>query len=184
MAGLIVFGQAELRAVGARATAKRIPDFLEALDLRDVTLVGNDTGGGLCLAALGTERPGLERIGRFVLTNCDSTSVGGFRQAVPLDSNARADRSAVEGRIRPPRHPPARRTDPAPPQPGPEKPMTGAAKITRCLTGRSPSPLGRRAWLPVPASTSGPCRRRISSLVNGAMDPACGTSVAASLETA
>jgi pimeloyl-ACP methyl ester carboxylesterase len=58
--------------LSARATAKRIPDFLEALDLSDVTLVGNDTGGGLCLAALGTERPGLQRIGRLVLTNCDS----------------------------------------------------------------------------------------------------------------
>ena len=64
--------------LSARATAKRIPDFLEALDLRDVTLVGNDTGGGLCLAALGTERPGLERIGRLVLTNCDSYERGGL----------------------------------------------------------------------------------------------------------
>ena len=58
--------------VSARATARRIPAFLEALDLRDVTLVGNDTGGGLCLAALGSDHPGVERIGRLVLTNCDS----------------------------------------------------------------------------------------------------------------
>jgi pimeloyl-ACP methyl ester carboxylesterase len=58
--------------LSARATAKRIPELLDALDLRDVTLVGNDTGGGLCLAALGTEHPGLQRIGRLVLTNCDS----------------------------------------------------------------------------------------------------------------
>jgi pimeloyl-ACP methyl ester carboxylesterase len=58
--------------LSARATAKRIPDLLEALDLRNVTLVGNDTGGGLCLAALGTGHPGLRRIGRLVLTNCDS----------------------------------------------------------------------------------------------------------------
>jgi pimeloyl-ACP methyl ester carboxylesterase len=58
--------------LSARATARRIPEFLEALDLHDVTLVGNDTGGGLCLAALGTDHPGLQRIGRLVLTNCDS----------------------------------------------------------------------------------------------------------------
>ena len=58
--------------LSARATARRIPAFLEALDLHDVTLVGNDTGGGLCLAALGSGHPGLERIGRLVLTNCDS----------------------------------------------------------------------------------------------------------------
>ena len=58
--------------LSARATAQRIPALLVALDLSDVTLVGNDTGGGLCLAALGTGHPGLARIGRIVLTNCDS----------------------------------------------------------------------------------------------------------------
>ncbi|MDO8361294.1 MAG: alpha/beta hydrolase [Actinomycetota bacterium] len=58
--------------VSARAAAARIPAFLEALDLHDVTLVGNDTGGGLCLASLATGHPGLQRIGRLVLTNCDS----------------------------------------------------------------------------------------------------------------
>jgi pimeloyl-ACP methyl ester carboxylesterase len=58
--------------VSALATARRIPQFLEQLGLEDVTLVGNDTGGGLVLGALGTAHPGLERIGRIVLTNCDS----------------------------------------------------------------------------------------------------------------
>lgn len=58
--------------LSALATSRRIPAFLEALDLSDVTLVGNDTGGGLCLAALGSGHPGLARIGRLVLTNCDS----------------------------------------------------------------------------------------------------------------
>jgi pimeloyl-ACP methyl ester carboxylesterase len=58
--------------LSARAAARRILGLLVALDLSDVTLVGNDTGGGLCLAALGCDHPGLERIGRLVLTNCDS----------------------------------------------------------------------------------------------------------------
>jgi pimeloyl-ACP methyl ester carboxylesterase len=58
--------------LSARAIAQRIPAFLEALDLRDVVLVGNDTGGGLCLAALGTAHLGIDRIGALVLTNCDS----------------------------------------------------------------------------------------------------------------
>ena len=58
--------------LSALATAKRIPAFLEALDLTEVTLVGNDTGGGLCLAALGSGHDGVGRIGRLVLTNCDS----------------------------------------------------------------------------------------------------------------
>jgi pimeloyl-ACP methyl ester carboxylesterase len=46
-----------------------IADFLTALDLRDVTLVGNDTGGAMCQMAL-VHHP--ERIARLVLTNCDS----------------------------------------------------------------------------------------------------------------
>jgi pimeloyl-ACP methyl ester carboxylesterase len=49
--------------------AKLIADFLAALDLRDVTLVGNDTGGALCQLVV-TRHP--ERIGRLVLTNCDA----------------------------------------------------------------------------------------------------------------
>ncbi len=50
------------------AVAKLVADFLAALDLEAATLVGNDTGGGLC-QILATEHP--ERIGRLVLTNCD-----------------------------------------------------------------------------------------------------------------
>lgn len=63
---------APLADLSARATARRIPALLEALDLNEVTLVGNDTGGGLCLAALGSGHPGVARIGRLVLTNSDS----------------------------------------------------------------------------------------------------------------
>ena len=58
--------------LSALATARRIPQLLETLELDDVTLVGNDTGGGLILGALGTGHPGLDRIGRIVLTNWDS----------------------------------------------------------------------------------------------------------------
>jgi pimeloyl-ACP methyl ester carboxylesterase len=49
--------------------AKLIADFLEALELTDVTLVGNDTGGGLCQIAV-TRHP--ERVGALVLTPCDA----------------------------------------------------------------------------------------------------------------
>jgi pimeloyl-ACP methyl ester carboxylesterase len=48
--------------------ANLIADALEALELEDVTLVGNDTGGALC-QLLVTSRRG--RIGRLVLTSCD-----------------------------------------------------------------------------------------------------------------
>lgn len=77
--------------LSARATAQRIPELLQALDLTDVTLVGNDTGGGLCLAALASGHPGLERVGRLVLTNCDSYEhfpPKGFDRIVALSKKA------------------------------------------------------------------------------------------------
>jgi pimeloyl-ACP methyl ester carboxylesterase len=43
--------------------------FLDALDLRDVTLVANDTGGAITQAFIG-RRP--SRVGRLVLTSCDA----------------------------------------------------------------------------------------------------------------
>ncbi|HEX3737135.1 MAG TPA: alpha/beta hydrolase [Solirubrobacterales bacterium] len=46
-----------------------IEDFLDALDLDDVTLVGNDSGGAMC-QVLVARRPA--RVGRLVLTNCDT----------------------------------------------------------------------------------------------------------------
>jgi pimeloyl-ACP methyl ester carboxylesterase len=49
--------------------AKLIADFLEELDLEDVTIVGNDSGGAIS-QVLVTTHP--ERIGRLVLTNCDT----------------------------------------------------------------------------------------------------------------
>ena len=49
--------------------AKLIADVIEALELTDVTLVGNDTGGALCQLVV-TRHP--ERIGRLVLTPCDA----------------------------------------------------------------------------------------------------------------
>jgi pimeloyl-ACP methyl ester carboxylesterase len=52
-----------------RRVASIIADFMEALDLRDVTLVGNDTGGAICQIVI-ANHPG--RIGRLVLTNCDA----------------------------------------------------------------------------------------------------------------
>lgn len=46
-----------------------IHEFMVALDLADVTLVGNDTGGGLCQLVIDAH-PDL--VGRLVLTNCDA----------------------------------------------------------------------------------------------------------------
>jgi pimeloyl-ACP methyl ester carboxylesterase len=57
-----------------------IHEFLVALDLDDVTLVGNDTGGGLCQFLIDAHP---ERIGRLVLTNCDA-----FDKFPPFPFNA------------------------------------------------------------------------------------------------
>ena len=73
--------------LGAEAAAQRIMGFMEALDLADVTLVANDTGGGLVLASLGDPSLDTSRIARLVLTNCDSYEhfpPGSFAQIVKL----------------------------------------------------------------------------------------------------
>jgi pimeloyl-ACP methyl ester carboxylesterase len=49
--------------------ADLVAELLERLDLRDVTLVGNDTGGALCQFVV-TRHP--SRVARLVLTNCDA----------------------------------------------------------------------------------------------------------------
>jgi pimeloyl-ACP methyl ester carboxylesterase len=49
--------------------AALVAELLAALDLHDVTLVGNDTGGAVCQLVV-TQHP--ERIGRLVLTSCDA----------------------------------------------------------------------------------------------------------------
>ena len=49
--------------------ARMVADLMRELDLRDVTLVGNDTGGAICQLVI-SDHP--ERIGRLVLTNCDA----------------------------------------------------------------------------------------------------------------
>jgi pimeloyl-ACP methyl ester carboxylesterase len=46
-----------------------VASFLDALDLEDVTIVGNDSGGAMS-QVLVSRHP--ERIGRLVLTNCDT----------------------------------------------------------------------------------------------------------------
>jgi len=52
-----------------RGLARLIAEVLATLDLRDVTLIGNDTGGALCQLVV-AHHP--ERIARVVLTNCDA----------------------------------------------------------------------------------------------------------------
>jgi pimeloyl-ACP methyl ester carboxylesterase len=52
-----------------RGIARLVVEFLAALDLEDVTLVGNDTGGALVQLLLGE---GDERVARIVLVSCDA----------------------------------------------------------------------------------------------------------------
>ena len=52
--------------------ARVVGAFLDALDVRDVTLVASDTGGAVCQLLCAT-RPA--RVARLVLTNCDALEV-------------------------------------------------------------------------------------------------------------
>jgi pimeloyl-ACP methyl ester carboxylesterase len=73
--------------LSAEAASRRIVHFMEVLDLTDVTVVANDTGGGLVLASLGDPALDTSRIARLVLTNCDSYEhfpPGSFAQIVKL----------------------------------------------------------------------------------------------------
>jgi pimeloyl-ACP methyl ester carboxylesterase len=58
--------------LGVVAAGRRIIGLLEQLDLRDVTLVANDSGGGIVLSALGIPDLDWSRVSRLVFTNCDS----------------------------------------------------------------------------------------------------------------
>lgn len=51
------------------ALGRGVLDLLDALDLSDVTLVGNDSGGAICQLALKGDH---DRIAGLVLTNCDT----------------------------------------------------------------------------------------------------------------
>lgn len=62
------------------AVAGMVAELVVALDLDDVTLVGNDTGGGICQLVVDAHP---ERIGRLVLTNCDA-----FEKFPPFPFNA------------------------------------------------------------------------------------------------
>ncbi len=58
--------EADLSPLGL---AQLIADFMTALDLQEVTLVGNDTGGAICQIVV-AHHP--QRLARLVLTNCDA----------------------------------------------------------------------------------------------------------------
>ena len=89
-----------------RGVAGLIGDFLAALDLEDVTLVGNDTGGLISqLVALDHG----ERVGRLVLTNCDCFDVFPPKEFVPMIKSAHVP-GAVRAALQPMRAAAARRT--------------------------------------------------------------------------
>jgi len=69
---------ADLSPAGIAALVR---DFLAALDLSDVVLVGNDTGGAICQIMLGGDT---SRIGAAVLTDCDAFAEFPPRGLAPL----------------------------------------------------------------------------------------------------
>jgi len=59
----------DAKALSLAGVAELVNAAIVALDLDDVTLVGSDTGGGICQLVIDTHP---DRIGRLVLTNCDA----------------------------------------------------------------------------------------------------------------
>jgi pimeloyl-ACP methyl ester carboxylesterase len=68
------------------ALARVIAGVIDALDLLDVTLVGNDTGGALCQLVIAEGAP---RVGRVALTNCDAFEVFPPRRLAPIYAASR-----------------------------------------------------------------------------------------------
>jgi pimeloyl-ACP methyl ester carboxylesterase len=92
--------------VTPHGVARLVGDFLAALDLNDVTLVGNDTGGAISqLVALDHG----ERVGRLVLTNCDCFDVFPPKEFVPMVKAASIP-GALYAALQPMRSAAARRT--------------------------------------------------------------------------
>jgi pimeloyl-ACP methyl ester carboxylesterase len=86
--------------------ARLVGDFLAALDLEDVILVGNDTGGAISqLVALDHG----ERVGRLVLTNCDCFEVFPPKEFKPMMQAARVP-GALYAAMQPMRAAAARRS--------------------------------------------------------------------------
>jgi pimeloyl-ACP methyl ester carboxylesterase len=85
--------------------AQLVGDLIAALDLTDVTLVGNDTGGAISqLVALDHG----ERVGRLVLTNCDCFDIFPPKEFAPLVQAAKVP-GALYAAMQPMRSPKARR---------------------------------------------------------------------------
>jgi len=61
--------------------AQLVRDFIAALGLSEVTLVGNDTGGAICQVLLGGDT---SQVGAVVLTNCDALDTFPPRKFAPL----------------------------------------------------------------------------------------------------
>jgi pimeloyl-ACP methyl ester carboxylesterase len=100
---LAMNADAELSPAGV---ARMVGDLLAALDLEDVTLVGNDTGGAISqLVALDHG----ERVGRLVLTNCDCFEVFPPKEFVPMVKAAKVP-GALYAAVQPMRAAAARRS--------------------------------------------------------------------------
>lgn len=75
-----------------RGVAGLVAELLEKLDLRDVTIVGNDTGGAIS-QVVATEHG--ERVGGLVLTSCDAFDNCPPKMFKPLVAAARGPRSVL-----------------------------------------------------------------------------------------
>jgi pimeloyl-ACP methyl ester carboxylesterase len=87
--------------------ARLMAELLEALDVSDVTVIGNDTGGAMT-QVLVTEHP--DRIGRMVLTSCDAFEAFPPKLFVPIVRVGARGPAAVMAMLAPMRVAAMRRT--------------------------------------------------------------------------
>jgi pimeloyl-ACP methyl ester carboxylesterase len=104
--------------------ARIVLDFIQALDLTDVTIAGNDTGGAICQVMLAADT---SRIGAAVFTNCDA--FGTFPPAALAPLFLALRHPGVVARIAPTLRPTAMRHGPLAYGPLAEKPLDPAMTL-------------------------------------------------------
>ena len=126
--------------------ARIVADFMDALELEDVTLVGNDTGGAIC-QLVATRHP--ERLGRLVLTDCDAYENFLPPMFRPLQAIARVPGSiwAIGQSLR-------------------LTPLRHAPNAFGWLSKHGPDPEVTRAWLQ-PSLESAEVRRDVAKVLKG-----------------
>ncbi|XPS90487.1 putative alpha/beta hydrolase fold protein [Desulfosarcina variabilis str. Montpellier] len=90
------FEDADLSPHGVAAM---VLEFIERLDLRNVILVGNDTGGAVCQLVVTSDHPAVGRIAGLLLTNVDSYENFPPKEMIPLRDLCKSNPAEANNRF-------------------------------------------------------------------------------------